>query len=516
MTAKDIVIAADFGTSGVKLGAVQEGLTLLAEATETYPLHLPGPSMAEQIPEDWWSALARGIARLQSTIPDLAERTGAIVFCAQMCGLICVDERGAPLRPALVWLDKRAAPLMPRIVGGFPKISGYGVANLLRWLPIANGAPSHNGMDPPGKMLWIKENEPEVFASSRYLLDVKDWLIHQATGAFVTTSDSANLTWLMDTRPGKEGWSESLARKVGIPTEKLPKIVDGGEIVGGLSSSAAAQLGLRADTPVLGGAGDVSATAIGSGAVADGALHICMSTSSWVSGFFNRRVLNVSNSYATISSSVGYRPLLIATQESAGAALSWLAEGFDPRQRDAEEGLEEFYSEFGERQMDDPYFLPWLAGERVPVDEERLRAAFVGLSLRHGLDAVKRSVIEGVAFNTKWAYSKVIKERDAIKDGAIPLVGGASANPHLAQALADTLNRPIKVGNTRMTGVIGAAALGAPILGWTSSIWEAAAQIGQNGGPLYVPVASQVAMTNERYDRLRRARRDIVKMYKRL
>ncbi|MDJ0630312.1 MAG: FGGY family carbohydrate kinase [Rhodobacter sp.] len=514
MSHGDLILAADFGTSGVKVAAVGPDLRLIAATTESYPLHLPGPSQAEQVPEDWWSALARGVARLASEVEDLSARAGAIVFCAQMCGLVCTDSRGAALRPSLVWLDKRSAPLMQKILGGWPSISGYGATTLLRWLPVANGAPSHNGMDPPGKMLWVMQNEPEVYEKTRYLLDVKDWLLHRATGEFVTTADSANLTWLMDTRKGREGWSAGLLKHLGIPMEKLPRIVDGDTVVGGLTPPAAGQLGLRPDIPVLAGGGDVTATALGSGAVADGALHLCMSTSSWVAGFFNRRVLSVAHSYATITSSIGMRPLLIATQESAGSALQWLAEGLDPRTRDAGEGLEEFYHDFGAPQPDDPFFLPWLAGERVPVDEERLRGAFYGLALRHNIDSIKRSVVEGVALNTRWAYAKVAAERDAQTSGPIPLVGGAAANPHLAQALADALNRPVRVGNARMSGVLGAAAMAAPAMGWSKSVWEAAGAVNGRDGPVYDPDPARVAMIDERYERLRAIRRSLVKLYR--
>ena len=166
-------------------------------------------------------------------------------------------------------------------------------------------------MDPTGKMLWVQKHEPDIYKRADHLWDVKDWLLHRATGEVATTADSANLTWLMDTRRGREGWSSTLARHVGIDLEKLPNIVGGDAVVGGLTAPAAAQLGLKEGIPVVGGGGDVSCTAIGSGAVADGALHITMSTSSWVAGFFDRRVLSLSNSYATITSSVGFRPLLI-------------------------------------------------------------------------------------------------------------------------------------------------------------------------------------------------------------
>ena len=253
---------------------------------------------------------------------------------------------------------------------------------LAHWLPIANGTPSHNGMDPTGKMLWIKQHEPDIYDRRTHLLDVKDWLMQRATGEVTTTADSANLTWLMDTRRGREGWSPTLARRLGIPLEKLPRIVDGS--CGGRRVDARrrpGQLGLRAGHACRGrwrrcqrdGDRDREQSA-------NGALHICASTSSWIAGFFDRRVLSWRNHYATITSSIAYRPLLIATQESAGSALGWLAETIDPHRHAQGDALDEFYHDLGTASVDDPYFLPWLAGERVPVDDERLRGAFHGLS----------------------------------------------------------------------------------------------------------------------------------------
>lgn len=514
MTTGDLILSADFGTSGVKIGVVADDLMLIASTTEPYPLHLPGPSMAEQAPEDWWTALCRGTARLAADIPDLSVRIGSLVFCAQMCGLVCSDAQGVPVRPALVWLDKRSAPLIGRLLGGFPNIGGYGLQHLARWLPIANGIPSQNGMDPPGKMLWIKRHEPETYDRTAHLLDVKDWLIQHATGEVTTTADSANLTWLMDTRRGCEGWSAPLANRLGIPLDKLPRIVDGSSVVGGLTAAAAGQLGLRKDTPVVAGGGDVSATAIGSGAITDGALHICVSTSSWIAGFFNRHILSRRH-YATITSSIAYRPLLIATQESAGSALSWLAETIDPHRHADGNALDEFYHDMGVGSVNDPYFLPWLAGERVPVDDERLRGTFHGLSLRHDQRALKRSVVEGVALNTRWAFSSVVQQKGAVRSGTIPMVGGGAASPHLAQAMADALNRQIQVGDTIFSGVLGAAAMAAPAMGWADTVWDAAAVIDGRDGPVYDPDPARVEMMNDRYGRLAVVRKSLVKLYRR-
>ncbi|WP_172295313.1 FGGY family carbohydrate kinase [Pseudoruegeria sp. HB172150] len=513
MSTADLILAADFGTSGVKIGAVGPDLVPVATTVEPYPLHLPAPSHAEQIPEDWWNALARGIARLKAEIPDLAARCGAVVFTAQLCAVICAKSDGTVLRPAMVWLDKRAAPLIRKRMGGLVTLAGYNLPFLLRSIRIANGAPSHNGMDPPGKMLWLMQHEPDVFSGADHILDVKDWLLLRATGTVTTTADSANLTWLMDTRRGREGWSPKLAHHLGLTLDKLPKIVDGTEVVGGLTREAAEGLGLRADIPVVAGGGDVTATAIGSGAVADGALHLCLSTSSWVSGFYDRRVLNIFASYATVTSAIGHRPLLIATQESAGSALAWLARMQGAGTDDA--ALSAYYDRIGNYAADDPFFLPWLAGERSPMDEERLRGAFYGLNLRHGPEALKRAALEGVACNIRWAYDLVAKERGTRTDGPIPAVGGAAANPQLAQALADVLNRPISVGETALAGMRGAAAIAAPTLGWAGDVWQAAGRLRDGPARNFVPDPGRVAMLQDRYAELALLRKSLAKLYKR-
>lgn len=514
-SAADIVISADFGTSGVKVGAIDQNFRILAKAVAPYPLSLPARDQAEQNPQDWWDALCAAIRELGREVENLSERAAALVFCAQMCGVLPVDAGGAPLRSCLIWLDKRSAALSRSLVGGFPSLYGYQLFKLAHWLRLANGAPSRNGMDPTGKMLWLKQNEAEIFARSHKLLDVKDWLIHRATGEFCMTADSANLTWLMDTRPGREGWSPALAARVGLPLDKLPAIVEGSSVVGTLTQEAALELGLRSGLPVAGGGGDATATAVGSGAVDDGALHIYAGTSSWVSGFFSRRIIDVGSSFATITSSVAYRPLLIATQEAAGTAFAWLADLFGCQETAAREDLlRKVFAEPGNAQSSDPLFTPWLAGERVPVDDNRLRASFYGLSIRHDRNAIARSVAEGVAFNTRWAYSKVMKVGGAKADGAIPLVGGVAQNPYFAQLLADTLNRPVVVGEPRYSGVLGAAAMAAAALGWHGDTWSAARAVGDRASAAYEPAPRRVAMLDDRYRELERVRKKLIALYR--
>lgn len=510
MSRGTLVIAADFGTSSVKLGVVAEGMQLLSRRIESYPVQLASGGIAEQRPEDWWAALARGLSNIEAEMPGTLARAGSLVFSAQMAGVTCVDREGTPLRPCIIWQDIRAARIARDLIGGFPEALGYNLPRLMRWIRIANGAPAKNGMDPIAKMRFLMREEPELWARTHRTLDVKDWLLHRATGRFVTTADSANLTWLMDTRPGREGWSRTLSEMTETPLDKLPGIVDGTSVVGELTPRAAAELGLPADLPVIAGGGDVTATALGSGAVADGALHLCISTSAWVSGFFPKRVISVPHSYATVASSAGYRPLLIATQESAGSALDWVARlmgyGDTP-------DLEAAYGDVGAWREDDPFLIPWFAGERVPVDNDALRGTLHGLSIDHDRRAVARAAIEGVALNLRWAYESVAKKPGVQLDGPLPLVGGGAANPALAQTVADALDREVTTGESRFAGVLGTAALAAPEMGWDRDVWQAAARLRDRVQARYVPLPGRREMLERRYAKLRKLRRLMAKSY---
>lgn len=474
---QDLIISIDVGTSSLKVALVGRALDVLHAADESYDVSYPGTGCAEQAPEDWWQGARRALARLAVECPELPQRAAGIVFASQMCGVVAVDAGGRPLRPCMIWLDKRAASIARSVMGGFPRIFGYGAWKLLSSIRLTNGAPSLNGMDPPAKMIWLKRHEPRTWAAAHRLLDVKDWLLLRATGRAVTTADLANVTWMMDTRKGREGWSDTLIARFGLERALLPEIVDGTSSPGGLTAGAAAELGLPAGLPVFAGAGDVCAAAIGSGAVEDGELHISLGTSSWISGFYPGRRLSASEGYATILSPIGHRPLLIATQESAGACLDWL-----DRLTGEDDGAA------ADPAVEPPLFLPWLAGERVPVDDNRLRGAFLGLSLQHDRASLRRAVTEGIALNTRWAYQSVARQKGTIGTGTLRAVGGGAMNATLCQALADCLGVSIAVApDPRNAGARGAAAIAATGLGWQPSVWAAAKSFDRSSETVHAP-----------------------------
>lgn len=485
---QDLVIAVDVGTSSLKVGLIGPDLDVLHSADHPYPISYPGPGCAEQDPLDWWLALRLALVKLSNTCPDLRARAAGMVFASQMCGVVAVDAEGAPLRPCLIWLDKRAAGIAREVMGGFPKLFGYGLFKLLSSIRLTNGAPSLNGMDPPAKMLWLKRHEPDVYGRAARLLDVKDWLLLRATGRAVTTADLANVTWMMDTRKGREGWSDTLVSRFGLKRSLLPDIVEGTASPGGLTAAAAAELGLPEGLPVFAGAGDVCAAAIGSGAVEDGELHISLGTSSWISGFYPGRRLSASEGYATILSPFANRPLLIATQESAGSCIDWLDRMLGSEAEEDQPGITP------------PLFLPWLAGERVPVDDNRLRGAFLGLSLQHGRSSLRRAVIEGVALNTRWAWRSVARQKGTRHAHLLRAVGGGALNATLCQTLADCLGIDIAVArDPRNAGVRGAAAIAAAGLGWRASVWDAAKSFDRSSETVYRPDVARKTYFDRRF-----------------
>ncbi len=505
MQSRDLIIAADFGTSGVKVGLVGRNMRREATATENYPTSLPQPGWAEQAPDDWWTALVRAVAQLSKEVPDLRDRCAGIVCCAQMCGLVCTDGDGVPLRPCLIWLDKRSSDLIRDYVSGLPTAFGYNVVKLARWLSISNGAPAMSGVDAPGKILWLQKHEPDVWKRTERILDVGDWIVLRATGNAVTSPDRANVSWMADTRPGRLGWAEAFTRPLGVAHSCLPKITEGSEVAGELTEAAAGELGLVAGLPVFTGCGDVNAAALGSGALGSGELHIYAGTSSWIGGFYETRRLNPIHKFATITSAAENRPLLISTQESCGSCLEWVAGLVDPTLNEAE--LEDIMESALTADIDlPPMFLPWLAGERSPVDDNRLRGAFIGLSLNDGRDSTVRAVLEGVALNLRWAFDAVKRQRGTRRDAPVHLVGGLAGHAGFCQLLSNCLNQDIAVVEApNYAGVRGVSRLAATGLGWVDNPWQA-----DDRKMIEVsPEPDRVLYFNERMDEFKHAYRRI-------
>jgi xylulokinase len=468
------IFAIDLGTSGPKVALVAPDGRVLAHGREETPtLFLPGGG-AEQKPEDWWRAIVCAARALlaQQAVP--VESISIISVTSQYSCTVAVDSRGAPLMNAINWMDTRGAHDIRKVVGGWPSFEGYGLTRLMKWIRLTGGAPTLSGKDPIAHILYIKREHPEIYAAAHKFLEPKDYLNHRLTGRFAATEDSINLHWLTDNRDVNDiHYDDGLIALTGVDPDKLPEIVRSTDILGPLLPAAASELGLPPGIPVVGGTTDFQSSAIGSGAVRDFEAHLYVGTSSWISCFVPFRKTDLLHSIASLPSAIPGRYSVANEQECAGSCLAFLRDNLIYPDDDLALGPapECAYERFdavaalappgSERLL----FLPWMYGERTPVEDASVRGGFLNLSLKTRRATMVRAVMEGVAFNSRWLLSCVESFCGKPFDG-INMIGGGARSALWCQIYADILNRTIRQvddplgANARGAGLIGSIALG--------------------------------------------------------
>lgn len=462
------ILTIDLGTSGPKVALCSTQGELLAHASaRTTTYWLPGGG-AEQRPDEWWQAIRRAVHELLAQQPDAAGDIAAICCTSQWSGTVPVDESGRALANAITWQDARGAAQVQAVTGGWPSMSGYGLRRLLTWVRLTGGLPTRSGKDSIAHILYLKEREPELYHRAHNFLEPKDYLNLRLTGRFAATYDSITLHWVTDNRDlSRVVYSDRLLDWAGVSRDKLPELIRATDIVGSLCEAAAVDLGLRPGPPVIGGTPDIHSAAVGSGAVADFAAHLYLGTSSWLICHVPFKKTDLLHNMASLPSALPGRYLLVNEQESAGVCVDhaleqWLFPG---------DHAPDVYQRFDELAASAPpgsnrlLFLPWLNGERTPVDEHSVRGGFLNQSLRTSRADIARAVLEGVAYNTRWLLDYV--ERFAGRPmPEIRVIGGGARSSLWRQIMADVLDRPILLVedplhvNTRGAALLAGLALG--------------------------------------------------------
>ncbi len=355
---------------------------------------------------------------------------------------------------------------------GILKVSGYSLPKLIKFLRITGGAPSKTGKDPISKIVWLRENEPDVFSKTHKILDVKGFLLKKTADVYVTSPDEAHLTWLADTRNGIR-WSPTLLKDYRLSQDLLPEIKPATDVAGKLTSDAARELGIPEGTPVIVGAGDVCSTAVGSGAVGENELHVYIGTSNWIAGHSSKRKTDVFHYIGSLMSAIPNKYLVIAEQEIAAGALEWVMRLV---------GIEGNY-ELVERLAESAkagklIFMPWMYGERAPIDDPHVRAGIINVSLDHDRGDLLRALMEGVALNIRWAY--IYMERLTSAQKYVNAVGGGTLFDVWCQIVADAIKRPVKrLSDPQYAAIRGAAAIANVAIG-KDSFEQAAAKFKVN------------------------------------
>jgi xylulokinase len=440
------ILAFDVGTSGVK-AALLDDRRIVASAVRSYGLQTGSDGWVEQDLGEIRRAMARA-ARAVMRERGL-ERTAidAIAITAQMFNLVAVDEHGDPVLPMLSWLDTRSSSRAAALAEEIPPADQF---RLLGSVVTAK--------DLLPKILWLRDDRPELYRRTSWLLDCKEALVLQLTGRAVIDPAGSSAFRLVEAATGE--WSPPACRQLGVDPALLPEVRPADSIAGGLTRAAARELGIAAGTPVIVGAGDVPASQLGAGAIATGDVHLSLGTAVYLGITVDAALRDPAEHLGVLGHAIPDRWILWLEIATGGGALAWLLRATDGRRRGGVDYAEiDRIVEACASEQDGLLFAPWLSGERVPVFDDRLRGAFVGLGLHHGRAHLLRAVMEGVACQIRWArdyaeaYGQVVREIRAVGGGAI---GGV-----WLQIIADILGTTVlAVSEPQDAGARGVGALG--------------------------------------------------------
>lgn len=470
------VLTVDLGTSGPKVSLYTVHAQEIGNEFEDTPVELIDGGGAEQNPDLWWDAICRASKRLLQRRLVPLEDIAAVCCTSQWSGTVAVDSRGRHLHNAIIWMDSRGARYVREITGGFPKISGYGLRALASWLPVTGGIPGLSGKDPIAHILFLKHEYPEVYEQTHKFLEPKDYLNLRLTGLYAASFDSIALHWVTDNRDlSNVRYHPGLIRRTGVDAAKLPDLKQSVDILGDVSPAAAADLGLPANQKiqVVMGTPDLQSAAIGSGAVRDYEGHLYIGTSSWLTCHMPFKKTDVATNMTTLPSAIPQRYFIANEQESAGVCLKYVRDNilYPDDELRTSAPPEDYFAAFDRIAAGVPagsnrlIFLPWLYGERTPIEDHSVRGGFYNQSLQTKREHMFRAVLEGVAYNTRWllgAVEKFIKRPFE----AIHMIGGGANSAVWCQIHADVLNRTIKQvedpiqANSRGVACLAAVALG--------------------------------------------------------
>jgi len=455
-------VGVDLGTSSVKVAVVEANGRIKATSTRRYPLELGESGKAEQDPEGWWRAMSEALREVFSSESKFDVK--GIGFTGQWSGTVPVDAEGNVLHKAIIWMDTRGKDVIEKLTSGFPSISGYRVDKLYTWLRKTGGAPAHSGKDSLAHILYIKQNLADVYKGAHKFMEPKDYLIMRMTGACIGSWDNTVLLWATDNRdPFHVKYDDGLLKMAGLERQKLPDLVAPTEVVGSVTSRAAGETGVPEGTKVVAGCGDMQCSLVGAGCVEDYSAHLYVGTSSWITAHVPFKKTDIFHNIASLPSAIPGRYFVAAEQENAANSLEFMSTALDIQQNKYEEM--DRMAASSPRCAKKLIFLPWLFGERTPIEDPHARGGLFNLSLGHDRNDIVRAVMEGVAYNTKWLLSVVdgfVGSKGKGKGQGIVMSGGASLSRVWPQVFSDVLERELTlIDNPTYSTAKGAALLAA-------------------------------------------------------
>ena len=435
------ILAIDLGNGGPKVAVVDMDDVIRAVCVRDVSVHIGLDGAATQDAHEWWAQLLVAAAEAIEFSGVDREALHAVAITGQWGSTVPVGADGVPVGDVLLWADTRGERYMREVIGGPITYQGFAPLKVLRWIRKTGGSPTPSGADPTGHSLVLQRDLPDVYAQAAHLVEPVDYLAMRFTGRAAATPASMILSWLTDNRLGKPlAYDEDLARRAQRDPGRLPELLPTGSVLGPMLPEVAEALGVPAGVPVVTGLPDLHAAALGSGAVRPYDTHLAVSTTAWISAPVPFKRSDVIHMIATVPGLEAEHPLVGNNIETCGAALRWLKEQVFP---------ELGYDDLVERAAQAPagcegvMFTPWLNGERSPVEDKRMRASFVNISLRTDQATMIRAVMEGVAFNARWlfdAYRKFLKHDVP----SVRIIGGGAQSDLWCQIHAYALGVPVE------------------------------------------------------------------------
>ncbi|HPV41171.1 MAG TPA: FGGY-family carbohydrate kinase [Spirochaetota bacterium] len=462
------ILAVDHGTSGCKVALSTMHGHILDFESEATPVYFLPAGGAEQSPAEWWNAFMKSSRRLIRRHRDKAGRIDAICVSSTFSSTVAVDRDGNHLMNSITWMDSRGAPYIRSVASGFPSIDGYGLSKVLRWISVTGGGPSLSGKDDIAHVLLTKHEYPCIYEKTYKFLGSKDYFNLKLTGEYAATHDSIMLFWVTDTRDiNNIRYSKPLIKAFGIDPDKLPPLVKSIDVIGTVLPEIAREMGLHGGVRVIGGSPDHQSALVGSGAVRDFEGHLYVGTSSWIECAVPFKKTDMFHSIASLPSAIPGRYQCINEQDIAGGALTFLLNNIifhkshfyeAKRPRNPYGRLDQTVKRVpaGSNGL---IFAPWLNGERTPVDSTTIRGVLYNLSMTTNTDDIIRSVLEGVAYNTRWSM-KYTERFIGRAFNTINIIGGGAQSDEWCRIFADVLGRNIR----RVRDPIQANARGAALI----------------------------------------------------
>lgn len=428
------ILAHDLGTSGNKATLFSEEGKLIGSTVYAYGTDYFNETWVEQNPEDWWKAVCETSRTLLLTTGVDNADVAAVSFSGQMMGCLCVDRAGVPLRKSIIWADQRAQAQQAEIARHISLPDYYHI--------VGHRNSASYGLQ---KLMWVRDNEPEIYKNTYKTLNAKDYIVLKLTGKFYTEPSDGSSNACVDLNT--LAWSDKLLDYAGIDRDKLPELVPSTFVAGGVTRAAAEATGLKEGTPVVMGGGDGVCANVGAGSVKPGKTFSYVGSSSWIATTSEKPVFDEKMRTVTWAHIVPGMYAPNGTMQCAGGSYAWLKNQIclDETRKASEEGVSPY--EIINREIEKSpvgangvIFLPYLLGERAPRWNVDARGAFLGLKMENERKDILRAVLEGVTMNLGIILSIL---RQHIDIDEILVIGGGAKGRVWRQMMADVYDARI-------------------------------------------------------------------------